>query len=148
MSVTTNSRRRWTETTIETELRIQIDALGHFPTRAELVSRGNRGLWDAMRSAGGVDAWRQRLEHGHVSASSQEGHDEHEPIAAATVENVQQPPAAQPADDVQEPAPDVGDGHARAVAHERIEVLAYELYEKGAPGSPLDHWLEAERTLA
>jgi Protein of unknown function (DUF2934) len=55
-------RRRWTDAAIESELRGQRAALGHFPTRSELVSRGLRGLWDAMRASDGVDAWRERVE--------------------------------------------------------------------------------------
>ncbi len=58
----TTPRRRWTDTVIEHELRGQCAELGHFPSRSELVSRGLRGLWDAMRSTGGADAWRERLE--------------------------------------------------------------------------------------
>lgn len=54
-------RRRWTDVAIETELRVQVAAFGHFPTRSELVGCGLRGLWDAMRSSGGVDAWRERV---------------------------------------------------------------------------------------
>jgi hypothetical protein len=111
MSVITKSSRRWTETTIENELRTQIGELGHFPTRAELVARGLRGLWDAMRSTDGVDAWRERLANGPVVAT------------------------------------ETGNGHDPATSREQIELLAYELYERGAPGSPLDHWLQAERTL-
>lgn len=64
-------RRRWTDATIERELRLQSDALGRFPTRSDLVARGLRGLWDAMRSAGGVDAWRERLQ-GEPSTPSHE----------------------------------------------------------------------------
>jgi Arc/MetJ-type ribon-helix-helix transcriptional regulator len=68
---TTNikTRRRWTDTAIEIELRAQIDALGHFPSRAELVARGLRSLWEAMRSSAGVDAWRERV-HDRPSAPS------------------------------------------------------------------------------
>lgn len=54
--------RRWTDVAIEHELRVQAAALGHFPTRAELVAVGLRGLWDAMRASGGVDAWRERMQ--------------------------------------------------------------------------------------
>lgn len=60
----TTPRRRWTDSAIENELRAQSAELGHFPNRSELVSRGLRGLWDAMRTSGGSDAWRQRLECG------------------------------------------------------------------------------------
>jgi Protein of unknown function (DUF2934) len=66
-----NTRRRWTDATIESELRVQSAALGHFPTRADLVASGLRGLWDAMRSSGGVDAWRDRVTSG-ASAPSHE----------------------------------------------------------------------------
>jgi len=65
------TRRRWTDATIETELRAQSAELGHFPTRPELVARGLRGLWDAMRSSGGVDAWRERM-NGASPAPSRE----------------------------------------------------------------------------
>jgi hypothetical protein len=61
MSVITKPRRRWTDGAIETELRAQCAELGHFPVRAELVERGLRGLWDAMRSSGGVEVWRERV---------------------------------------------------------------------------------------
>jgi len=56
------TRRRWTDEAIESELRVQIAELGHFPIRSELAARGLRGLWDAMRSSGGVDAWRERVQ--------------------------------------------------------------------------------------
>jgi hypothetical protein len=54
-----STRHRWTDTAIEDKLRAQRAALGHFPTRAERVARGSRSLWDAVRAADGVDAWRQ-----------------------------------------------------------------------------------------
>ncbi|MGH2882839.1 MAG: DUF2934 domain-containing protein [Solirubrobacteraceae bacterium] len=57
-------RRRWTDVAIESELRAQCAALGHFPTRSELVSRGFRSLWDATRSSGGADVWRERVDCG------------------------------------------------------------------------------------
>ncbi len=63
-------RRRWTDASIESELRLQSAELGHFPTRSDLVARGLRGLWDAMRSAGGADAWRERLQEGPAAASA------------------------------------------------------------------------------
>lgn len=65
------TRRRWTDAAIESELRAQSAELGHFPTRSELVARGLRGLWDAMRSSGGVDVWRERV-NGNSSAPSRE----------------------------------------------------------------------------
>jgi hypothetical protein len=65
----TTPRRRWNEDTIEAELRTQIRALGHFPTRAELVSSGLRGLWDAMRAGDGADAWRDRMNGGSATPS-------------------------------------------------------------------------------
>jgi len=66
------ARRRWTDASIESELRAQSAELGHFPTRSELVAKGLRGLWDAMRSSsGGVDGWRERL-NGNPSAPSRE----------------------------------------------------------------------------
>ena len=95
----TTLRRRWTDRTIENELRTQMAALGHFPTRAELVAAGLRGLWDAMRADGGAEAWRARV--GEVSAPS----------------------------------------------HEAIAARAHELYEQGAPGDHVEHWLAAEREL-
>ncbi len=42
---------------ITAELTAVIRALGHFPTRPELVARGQRGLWDAMRRNGGIEHW-------------------------------------------------------------------------------------------
>ena len=54
-------RRRWTDAAVLEELRVQSAELGHFPTRSDLVAGGLRGLWDAMRSSGGVDAWRERV---------------------------------------------------------------------------------------
>jgi Protein of unknown function (DUF2934) len=65
------TRRRWTDAVIESELRAQTAELGHFPTRSELVARGLRGLWDAMRTSGGVDAWQARV-NGNFSAPSRE----------------------------------------------------------------------------
>jgi hypothetical protein len=62
MTETITHRRRWTDDAIERELRAQYAALGHFPTRAELVAHGLRGLWDAMRAHGGVESWRERLD--------------------------------------------------------------------------------------
>ena len=53
------------------ELRVQSAELGRFPTRSDLVARGLRGLWDAMRSSGGVDAWRERVQ-GETAAPSHE----------------------------------------------------------------------------
>jgi hypothetical protein len=96
----TAPRRRWNDETIQAELSAQIAALGHFPTRAELVASGLRGLWDAMRADGGVESWQARLSGG-------------------------------------EPAP----------SHDAIAVRAYELYEHGAPGGHVEHWLAAERQL-
>lgn len=34
------------------------------------------------------------------------------------------------------------------VGHETIAFRAYELFEQGAPGDALEHWLAAERELA
>ena len=67
---TNKSRRRWTDAAIETELLAVTDELGHFPTRAELAARGLRGLWDAMRASGGVDAWRERAPHAPTGAQA------------------------------------------------------------------------------
>ncbi len=58
---TNRTRRRWTDAGIENEVLAVTGALGRFPTRAELAARGLRGLWDAMRASGGVDAWRERV---------------------------------------------------------------------------------------
>jgi hypothetical protein len=33
------------------------------------------------------------------------------------------------------------------ITHQRIAERAYELYTQGAPGSPTDHWLQAEHEL-
>lgn len=65
-------RRRWTDATIASELEVQTAELGHFPTRSELVACGLRGLWDAMRSSGGVDAWRERVQRIPPSPSHEE----------------------------------------------------------------------------
>ena len=65
-------RRRWTDAAVERELRVQCAELGHFPTRSDLVARGLRGLWDAMRSSGGVDAWRERAQGGTSAPSREE----------------------------------------------------------------------------
>ena len=96
----TKPRRRWTDDNIERELRAQTTALGHFPTRGELVDRGLRGLWNAIRAAGGAEAWERRL-----------------------------------------------DEHDHGVSHDVIAARAYELYECGAPGDSVEHWLAAEREL-
>jgi len=72
MSVITKQRRRWNDDAIESELRAQTAELGHFPNRAELVERGLRGLWDAMRSSGGAEVWRERLEAERTPASQEE----------------------------------------------------------------------------
>jgi Arc/MetJ-type ribon-helix-helix transcriptional regulator len=98
---TTTRRRRWTDKTIEDELRAQSAALGHFPTRSELVAAGLRGLWDAMRADGGTDAWRARI-----------------------------------------------NGGSSAPSHEAIAARAYDLYESGADGDHVEHWLAAERELS
>jgi hypothetical protein len=115
MSATARSRRRWTEVTIELELREISAELGRFPSRSELVARGRRGLWDAMRAAGGVDAWRQRLE-----------------VEAAAVARERTAASRGQID----------------ASQEQIAVRAYELYELGAPGDAVSHWLAAERQLA
>jgi hypothetical protein len=73
------SRRRWTDTAIESELRARCAELGHFPTRAELVASGFRGLWDAIRTTDGVEAWRARIEAEQRSPS-------HDEIAARAYE--------------------------------------------------------------
>lgn len=108
----TTRRRRWTDRTIEDELRRQSAELGHFPTRSELVAAGLRGLWDAMRADGGTDAWRARVDGGSSAPP-------HEAI----------------------------DGGSSAPPHEAIAARAFELYEQGAPGDHVEHWLAAEREL-
>ena len=115
---TNKTRRRWTDATIETELFAVTDELGHFPTRAELAARGLRGLWDAMRASGGVDAWRERAPQAPAGARA--------PDAPAEA-----------------PAPDAPAGASR----DQIAVRAYELYEQGHPGDADAHWLAAERDL-
>ncbi len=97
----TTPRRRWTDHAVEAELRSQIAARGHFPTRPELVASGLRGLWDAMRADGGAEAWRVRMSDGRPGPS-----------------------------------------------HEVIAARAYELYQRGAPGDHVGHWLAAERELS
>jgi hypothetical protein len=62
MSTITRARRRWTGETIDSALQQLIAELGRFPSRAELVARGQRGRWEAMRNRGGVDRWRQQAE--------------------------------------------------------------------------------------
>jgi hypothetical protein len=79
MTTLTKTRKRWTDTAIETELRAQCDELGHFPTRAELSANGLRNLWDAMRRAGGVDSWRRRVESRAMADGAPSG------IAAAVI---------------------------------------------------------------
>ena len=126
MSAPKASRRRWTDTTIESELRARCAEFGHFPTRAELVASGLRGLWDAMRSTDGVEAWQARIEAGPSPS--------HEEIAARAG-----------------PSPSHEEIAARAgpsPSHEEIAARAYELYESDAPGDHLAHWQAAERQLA
>jgi hypothetical protein len=55
------TRRRWTEDTIDAELRPLVAELGRFPTRSELAARGLGGLYAALCRTGGVGAWRARL---------------------------------------------------------------------------------------
>ena len=55
------TRRRWSETVIETELIPIVAELGRMPTRRELADRGVGGAWSAMQRHGGVEAWRLRL---------------------------------------------------------------------------------------
>jgi DUF2934 family protein len=141
MSVTTTTRRRWTDAAIETELRAVSADLGHFPTRPELVSRGMRGLWDAMRSSEGVDAWRERLEAGQ-SAPDEE--------IAYTNGGQSAPQDEMAHSNGAHPAPHAETAHTNGVGpatHEEIAARAYELYEGGNPGGSVDHWLAAEREL-
>jgi hypothetical protein len=55
------TRRRWTEETIDAELRPLVAQLGRFPTRPELTARGLGGLYGALARTGGVSMWRSRL---------------------------------------------------------------------------------------
>jgi hypothetical protein len=89
---TNKTRRRWTDATIETELRAVTDELGHFPTRAELAERGLRGLWDAMRASGGVDAWRERAPNAAAQAPAPDAPPgtSHDQIAARAYELYEQ----------------------------------------------------------
>lgn len=45
------------------------------------------------------------------------------------------------------PADSTNPSPRREVDHQRIAERAYELYNLGAPGSPMDHWLQAEHEL-
>ena len=55
------TRRRWSETALETELTPIVAELGRMPTRKELTDRGVGGAWSAMQRHGGIDSWRLRL---------------------------------------------------------------------------------------
>jgi hypothetical protein len=70
MTTITTTRRRWTDDTIESELLAVCAQLGHFPSRAELVDRGLRGLWDAMRHSRGVEGWSDRIVTGRPATSA------------------------------------------------------------------------------
>src|SRR3954453_18359880 len=59
--MTTSSRRRWTDETIETELTAVVARLGRMPTRRELTEQGLGGLWTARQRQGGLPAWRGRV---------------------------------------------------------------------------------------
>lgn len=158
MSLSTPSRRRWTESTIESELRAQLAALGHFPTRAELVARGLRSLWDAMRAAGGVAFWQGRLEDApgrdaasnHQQAPTPEATTSHEaapsPSSATGHETSQTPDA--PADDGEIGRVQATSSESeRTASREEIAARAYELYQRGVTGDAVTHWLEAEHQL-
>jgi hypothetical protein len=67
------TRRRWTEDTIEAELRPIVAQLGRFPTRSELSARGLSGLYAALGRTGGAAAWRARL---NGNGSRPVGHDD------------------------------------------------------------------------
>jgi len=67
------TRRRWTEETIEAELRPIVAQLGRFPTRSELAARGLSGLYAALARTGGASAWRERL---NGNGSRTVGHDD------------------------------------------------------------------------
>ncbi len=71
------TRRRWTQETIEAELRSLIAELGHFPTRSELDARGLSGLYKAMRREGAD--W-SHLQEGEAPAAKVER--EHVAVAA------------------------------------------------------------------
>ena len=74
----------WTPERITAELAIAVAALGHFPTRPELVARGQRGLWDAMRRSGGIEHWRTAVAAAGAPAPAPgAGHAAHEQIAVA-----------------------------------------------------------------
>lgn len=55
------TRRRWSETALETELTPIVAELGRMPTRRELTDRGIGGAWSALQRHGGVEAWSVRL---------------------------------------------------------------------------------------
>jgi Protein of unknown function (DUF2934) len=130
-------RRRWTDAAIESELRVQRATLGHFPTRSELVASGLRGLWDAMRSSGGVDAWRERVKSGPPASSGA---------------RVESGPPASSGERVESGPPASSGEHAEsglvAPSREEIALRAYELYMQGFPGDAEAHWLAAEQELA
>ncbi len=151
MSLSTSSRRRWTESTIESQLRVQLAELGHFPTRAELVARGLRGLWDALRSAGGVEVWQARLEGaGNAEARTPQAvpglDDQPSQDGAANLDDVSSGNEASSGNDASSHSETPGT--SRTVSHGEIEVRAFELYERGATGDAVTHWLDAEQELA
>jgi hypothetical protein len=130
--VTGTSRRRWTDAAIESELRARCAELGHFPTRAELVASGLRGLWDAIRSTDGVEAWRTRVQAGQPASQ--------EEITAGQPASQEEITAGQPASQEEITA-------GQPASQEEITARAYELYQSGAAGDAVDHWLAAEREL-
>lgn len=142
MSLSTPSRRRWTESTIESELRGQLAELGHFPTRAELVARGLRGLWDAMmRTAGGVETWQERLQERPSQEATASQPTPSPGIAAGDGQTRAVDGTASGQRDVESP------NSAPTASREDIAARAYEIYESGAVGDSTAHWLEAEQQL-
>ena len=110
-------RRQWTPETIRTELLPVATELGRFPKRNELTERGIGGLWAAMGRHGGVDEWRE--------------------IVAAHLTTA-------PVVTIAEPIVAVAE---TPVPREHIEIAAFFLAQNGHPGTPEDHWREAERAV-
>lgn len=93
------------------------------PKRTELTERGIGGVWAAMGRHGGVDEWRKVVAD-HLST----------PVAPVIVETA---------------SPVAVDAVAETpVPREHIEIAAFFLFQNGHPGTPDDHWREAERKLA
>ncbi|HVP03721.1 MAG TPA: hypothetical protein VMT10_14215 [Solirubrobacteraceae bacterium] len=74
----------WTSKRINAELTAAVSAIGHFPTRTELVARGQRSLWEAMRRNGGIEHWQTKVAAtGRPDAPADIGAPSHESIAVA-----------------------------------------------------------------